>query len=137
MYKKIEELNPASRGVDLLVKVIEISPSKEVTTKDGKTHNVAEVLVGDETGCVLLSLWDESIEKVKVGQTLSIKNGYVSLFRGSIRLNVGRYGSMELASEDLQYVNKENNISNRSYNQKIPEFKPLFRNDYSRKRRRR
>jgi hypothetical protein len=44
---------------------------------------------------------------------------------------------MELASEDLQYVNKENNISNRSYNQKIPEFKPLFRNDYSRKRRRR
>jgi replication factor A1 len=137
MYKKIEELNPASRGVDLLVKVIEISPSKEVTTKDGKTHNVAEVLVGDETGCVLLSLWDESIEKVKVGQTLSIKNGYVSLFRGSIRLNIGRYGSMELASEDLQYVNKENNISNRSYNQKIPEFKPLFRNDYSRKRRRR
>jgi replication factor A1 len=137
MNKKIEELNPASRGVDLLVKVIEISPSKEVTTKDGKTHNVAEVLVGDETGCVLLSLWDESIEKVKVGQTLSIKNGYVSLFRGSIRLNIGRYGSMELASEDLQYVNKENNISNRSYNQKIPEFKPLFRNDYSRKRRRR
>ncbi|RZN55896.1 MAG: single-stranded DNA-binding protein [Candidatus Methanomethylicota archaeon] len=137
MYKKIEELNPASRGVDLLVKVIEISPSKEVTTKDGKTHNVAEVLVGDETGCVLLSLWDESIEKVKVGQTLSIKNGYVSLFRGSIRLNIGRYGSMELASEDLQYVNKENNISNRSYNQKIPEFRPLFRNDYSRKRRRR
>jgi len=137
MNKKIEELNPASRGVDLLVKVIEISPSKEVTTKDGKTHNVAEVLVGDETGCVLLSLWDESIEKVKVGQTLSIKNGYVSLFRGSIRLNIGRYGSMELASEDLQYVNKENNISNRSYNQKIPEFKPLFRNDYSRKRKRR
>ncbi len=137
MYKKIEELNPVSKGIDLLVKVIEINPSKEVTTKDGKTHNVAEVLVGDETGCVLLSLWDENIEKVKVGQTLSIKNGYVSLFRGSIRLNIGRYGSMEVVSKDLPYINKENNISNRSYDQKIPEFKPLFRNDYSKKRRRR
>ncbi|MCC6013656.1 MAG: single-stranded DNA-binding protein [Candidatus Verstraetearchaeota archaeon] len=136
MNKKIEELSPGSRGINLLVKVLEVNPSKEVKTKDGKTHNVAEVLVGDETGCVILSLWDENIEKVKVGQTISIKNGYVSLFKGSIRLNIGRYGKLEVSTEDLPYINKENNISSRPYGQRIPRFKPLFENNFSKKRRR-
>ncbi|MCQ5361907.1 MAG: single-stranded DNA-binding protein [Candidatus Methanomethylicia archaeon] len=135
--KKIEELNPASRGVDVLVKILEINPSKEVSTKDGSSHNVAEALVGDETGCVLLSLWDDDIQRVKVGQTVSIKNGYVTLFRGSIRLNVGRYGTLELASEDIPQVNMDNNISNRSYDQQVPKFRPLYRDDYKGRFRRR
>ncbi|MGQ9759019.1 MAG: hypothetical protein ACUVQ5_00370 [Candidatus Methanomethylicaceae archaeon] len=128
--KKIEELNPASRGVDVLVKVLELNPSREVSTRDGTPHSVAEALVGDETGCVLLSLWDNDIQKVQVGQTISIKNGYVSLFRGSIRLNIGRYGTMELSSEEISQINTENNISNRSYDQQVPRFRPLYRDDY-------
>ncbi|MDH5807279.1 MAG: hypothetical protein QXW62_05510 [Candidatus Methanomethylicaceae archaeon] len=135
--RKIEDLNPASRRIDLLVKVLEISPIKEVSTKDGKKHNVVEVLVGDNTGCVLMSLWDNDINKVKVGQTISIKNAYITLFRGSMRLNIGKYGSIELSKEEINEVNMENNISNRSYNQQIPRFRPLYGNDYKKSRRRR
>jgi replication factor A1 len=135
--KKIEELNPASRGVDVLVKILEVNPSREVSTRDGSSHSVAEALVGDETGCVLLSLWDDDIQRVKVGQTVSIKNGYVTLFRGSIRLNVGRYGTLEPATEDIPQVNMDNNISNRSYDQQVPKFRPLYRDDYKGKFRRR
>ncbi|MCQ5374144.1 MAG: single-stranded DNA-binding protein [Candidatus Methanomethylicia archaeon] len=135
--KKIEELNPASRGVDVLVKILEVNPSREVSTRDGSSHSVAEALVGDETGCVLLSLWDDDIQRVKVGQTVSIKNGYVTLFRGSIRLNVGRYGTLEPATEDITQVNMDNNISNRSYDQQVPKFRPLYRDDYKGKFRRR
>ncbi len=135
--KKIEELHPASRGVDVLVKILEVNPSREVSTRDGSSHSVAEALVGDETGCVLLSLWDDDIQRVKVGQTVSIKNGYVTLFRGSIRLNVGRYGTLELASEEIPQVNMDNNISNRSYDQQVPKFRPLYRDDYKGKFRRR
>lgn len=135
--RKIEDLNPASRGVDLLVKVLEISPAKEVSTRDGRKHNVAEVLVGDDSGCILMSLWDDNISKVKVGQTISIKNAYITLFKGSMRLNIGKYGSMEPSKEELTEVNMENNISNRSYNQQVPRFRPLYGNDYKKSRRRR
>ncbi|MDI9644207.1 MAG: single-stranded DNA-binding protein [Candidatus Verstraetearchaeota archaeon] len=134
--KKIEELNPASRSVDLLVKVLEVNPPREVSTKDGSQHRVAEVLVGDSTGCVLMSLWDSDIEKVQAGQSFWIRNGYVSLFRGNIRLNTGRYGTIEPSEEDVA-ANTENNISNRSYDQKIPKFRPLFHDDSRRGRRRR
>lgn len=135
--RKIEELNPGSRSVDLLVKVLEINPPREVSTKDGGRHMVAEALVADSTGCVLLSLWDSDIDKIKVDQNLSIKNGYISLFRGSMRLNTGKYGSIEISTDDIGAVNSENNISNRSYDQHIPKFRPLYHDDNRRGRGRR
>ncbi|MGF3499520.1 MAG: single-stranded DNA-binding protein [Candidatus Methanosuratincola sp.] len=133
--KKIEELNPASRSVDILVKVLEIAPPREVSTKDGSQHRVSEVLVGDPTGCVLMSLWDSDVEKVEVGKSIWVRNGYISLFRGNMRLNTGRYGAIEPSEEEVT-ANTENNISNRSYDQKIPKFRPLFHDDSRRGRRR-
>ena len=135
--KKIEELNPGSRSVDVLVKVLEINPPRDVSTKDGSTHKVAEALVGDPSGCILLSLWDNDIEKIKADQNISIKNGYVTLFRGNMRLNTGRYGTIEATTEEVGTINKDNNISSRSYDQHIPKFRPLYHDDDRRGRGRR
>ncbi len=135
--KKVEELNPGSRSVDLLVKVQEIGAPRDVSTKDGASHRVAEAVVGDETGTVLLSLWDNDIERVKPNQTYFIKNGYVTLFRGNMRLNIGKYGTLEESAEQITQVNTENNISARSYDQHIPKFRPLYQDDDRRFGRRR
>lgn len=124
--KKVDELNPGSRAVDVLVKILELNPSRQVSTKDGSVHNVAEAVVADDTASVILSLWDDDIGRVQVGKTIAIKNGYITLFRGTMRLNVGRYGTMEDTAEALETVNTENNISNRSYDQQIPKFRPLY-----------
>jgi len=62
-------------------------------------HRVADALVGDETGCVVLTLWDDNIDKVNEEATLQITNGYVNLFRGNMRLNIGRYGSFQILEE--------------------------------------
>ena len=86
--------------------------------RDYSEHKVAEALVGDETGCVYLNLWDDNIEKVKEGEVISIKNGYVNLFRGNMRLNIGRYGSFETVTEpQITNVNTENNVSSKQYEQ--------------------
>jgi replication factor A1 len=44
-----------------------------------------------------------------------IKNGYTTLFRGSIRLNVGRYGELGPSEEDVGEIKEDNNISDRNY----------------------
>jgi replication factor A1 len=81
-------------------------------------------LVGDETGCVYLTLWDDNIEKVNDGDTIKVGNGYVSLFRGNMRLNVGRYGTLEVAKEALAgEVNTENNMSSKVYEQERRPFR--------------
>lgn len=113
---KVADLTPRSRRVNVTVKVVSKNPVRDVVSRrDGTPHRVTEALVGDETGVVLLTLWNEDIEKVGEDDVLSISNGYVSLFRGSMRLNVGRYGTLEISEETIESVNTENNMSEKFF----------------------
>lgn len=116
MPVKVEGLSPSSRGVDVRVKIVSKgAPRETVSRTDGTTHRVADILVGDETGCIYLTAWDENIERINEGETIEVKNGYVSLFRGSMRLNIGRRGSFEISEEKITEPNTENNLSDRQF----------------------
>jgi len=121
---KIGELSPQSRAVNILAKVISKSEVRNIPTgKDGQPHKVSDALVADETGCVYLTLWDDNIDKVKDGDTIAIKNGYINLFKGNMRLNIGRYGTLEISDQALAgEVNTENNVSNQVYEQPRRSF---------------
>jgi replication factor A1 len=114
---KVSELTPTSRAVNVVAKVVSKSEVRNIATgRDGAPHRVCDALVGDETGCVYLTLWDDNIEKVNEEDTVSVKNGYINLFRGNMRLNVGRYGTLEKAEQALEgEVNTENNLSTKVY----------------------
>jgi len=116
---KVGELTPSSKAVNVVAKVVSKGEVRSTTSgRDYSPHKVVDALVGDETGCVYLNLWDANIDKVKEGDVLKIKNGYVNLFRGNIRLNIGRYGSFEVVAEPLvKEVNTENNVSSKQYEQ--------------------
>jgi len=122
---KVGELSPSSRAVNVLAKVVSKSEVRNITAgRDGEPHKVSDALVGDETGCVYLTLWDDNIEKVNEGDTVNVKNGYMNLFRGNMRLNVGRYGTLEVAEQALAgEVNTENNMSNQVYEQPRRPFR--------------
>ncbi len=120
---KVEALSPQSRQVNVSVKIVQKGEIRETFSRsDGAPHRVSDVLVGDETGAVYMSLWDDNIEKVNEGDSIDIKNGYVSLFRGSMRLNIGRYGKFEPAATPVGDVNTENNLSNKMYEQERRSF---------------
>lgn len=114
---KIGDLTTYSRGVNTTVKVISKTEPREVTSRsDQSSHQVCEALVADETGSVYMTLWDDTIDSVNEEQVLKISNGYVNLFRGSMRLNIGRYGSFETVDEaPFEDVNLDNNLSSKQY----------------------
>ena len=116
---KVSELTPNSREVNVIVKVANKGQTRDVTSgRDYSIHKVADALVGDETGSLYLTLWDDNVSKVNEGDTISIKNGYINLFRGSMRLNIGRYGTLEpVAESPIAEVNTENNLSSKQYEQ--------------------
>ena len=133
---KVETLNPRSRGINTVVKVVSKSEVRNVTGRGGP-HTVADALVGDETGCIYLTLWDDTIGQIDEEETISITNGYVNLFRGNMRLNIGRYGSFEVLEESpIEEVNTENNLSLKQYEQERRPYRPRYegRRDYSRRR---
>ena len=114
---KVGELTPTSRAVNVIAKTVSKSEVRNIAAgRDGAPHRVSDALVGDDTGCVYLTLWDDNIEKVKEGDTVNVKNGYINLFRGNMRLNVGRYGTLEIAEQPFEgEVNTENNLSSKVY----------------------
>ncbi len=116
---KVGELTPQSRAVNITAKVVSKTEIREIPMgRDGAAHKVSDALVGDDTGVVYLTLWDDNIEKVNDGDSIRIENGYVTLFKGNIRLNIGKYGKLEPAKEPLSVeVNTENNVSSKAYEQ--------------------
>lgn len=92
---KIKELRNGMRKIDLVAKVLEISEPREVVSKfDGRVYRVADAVIGDDTGTIKLSLWNEQIGRIKVNDMIKIENGYVRTFRGEKQLNVGRFGKL-------------------------------------------
>lgn len=110
---KIKDLNQYSRGVSLVVKVDKKTETRTVTVRsDNSEHRVCEALIADDTGAVYVSLWDDQIDEIQPEMFLAIRNSYMNAFRGSMRLNLGRYGSFEILEEaPFEEVNLENNIS--------------------------
>ena len=89
----IRDLKPGMGNVNIKVKVSNISKSKQIITGAGVDHEIVELEVQDETGSITVVLWDDKIIPIKVGDTLQIKNGFVTSFKGVWRINVGKYGN--------------------------------------------
>jgi len=108
----VAELKPRMKNVTISFKVVEAGEVREVTSRnDGETHKVADVTVADSTGCVQVPLWDDAIENAVPGTTYTLKNGYTGLFRGNLRLNVGKFGELSEAETAIEEVNLENDMS--------------------------
>ena len=129
---KVGDLTPQSKAVNVTAKVVSKTEIREIPMgRDGSPHKVSDALVGDETGVVYVTLWDDNIEKVNENDTIRVENGYVTLFKGNIRLNIGKYGKLEPAKEPLTVeVNTENNVSSKAYEQERRPYRGGGRGGY-------
>ena len=93
---KIHELRDGMRRVDVEGSITDKSEPRTVSLRTGGQANVADCTLQDDSGSIKLSLWDDMIEQVKTGDTVKVENGYTNSFRGEIRLNVGRYGKLQV-----------------------------------------
>ncbi len=108
----VAELKPRMKNVTISFKVMETGEEREVSSRDsGDSHRVLDAVVGDSTGIVAVPLWDANIDNVTVGSTYTLKNGYTGLFRGNLRLNIGRYGELSEAEDDIEEVNMDVDMS--------------------------
>jgi replication factor A1 len=108
----VAELKPQMKNVTTHFKVISIGEEREIESRnDGSSHRVCDITVGDASGTVQVPLWDDAIDDIEEGTTYNLTNGYTGLFRGNLRLNVGRYGKLERAEEAIEEVNMEVDMS--------------------------
>lgn len=92
---KITELQPKQNKVEIEASIISISSIREYN-KEGKVGRIANAVLQDDTGNIKLTLWNEEIDKVRPGNIIHIRNGYVNEWQGEKQLMVGRFGNLEI-----------------------------------------
>jgi replication factor A1 len=119
---KVRDLTPNSKQVNVLAKVLNVGEPKEVMGKFGDPRKVCEAVVGDDTATIILSLWNEQIGSIQKDEVVLIDNGYVSLVRGHMRLNVGRYGNLTKSTEAIAEVNQSLDMSQQEFESERRSF---------------
>lgn len=105
---KIDELLPGMRRVNVVGKVIGLSPVRTFN-RSGKEGKVVNLTIADETSNVKTVLWDVNhiglIEKKEIveGKVIEILNGAM---RGN-ELHLGSFSEIKLSNEVLESINTE------------------------------
>lgn len=106
---KAKNIIPGMRSVDFLGRITRIMEPREFERK-GKKGRVVNIFLGDDTGSIRLSLWDNETELVagdkglREGDIVRVTKGWVKKdYQGGPEIRLGKSGTLEGAkdSEDI------------------------------------
>ena len=101
----ISDLTGQMGTVDLLAYVLAKGPLQEVKRATGETTKVARLIIGDETGIVSLSLWDDKAElvsQIDEGESVELSGLSIRERLGEINLSLGRSGGLQKSSRKFE-----------------------------------
>ncbi|MFC7325771.1 single-stranded DNA binding protein [Halorubrum rutilum] len=111
---RVEDLSLGAADVDLVGQVLDTDSIRTFDRDDGSEGRVANLTVGDETGRVRVTLWDDKAdltEEFEPGEVVEVGDGYVRERDGDLELHVGDRGTVERVDEDVEYVPETTDIA--------------------------
>jgi len=92
---------------ELVARMGKVELTGTITKKDdprtfdkfGKPGKVANAKIKDDSGEVTLTLWNDQVDQVNVGDVVAVHNGWVSEYRGELQLSTGKFGTLELTGK--------------------------------------
>ena len=103
----VESLSLGQSDVNLRGVVLATDEVRTFDRDNGSEGRVSNLTVGDETGRVRVTLWDEQADRateLEAGQSVEIVDGYVREREGSLELHVGDRGAVEELEESVEFV---------------------------------
>jgi len=102
----IDALTMGQSDVALRGRVLGTEEVRTFQRDDGSEGQVANLTLGDETGRIRVTLWDDRAPraaKLDEGATVEIVDGYVREREGEIELHVGDRGRVDETEESVEY----------------------------------
>ncbi|WP_330630788.1 single-stranded DNA binding protein [Halocatena halophila] len=103
----IESLSMGQSDVTLTARLLGTEPVRTFERDDGSEGKVSNLVVGDETGRIRVTLWDDqadTAETLTTGESIEIVDGYVRERDGDLELHVGSRGSIDEIDEEISFV---------------------------------
>jgi replication factor A1 len=110
----VDDLSLGLSDVNLRGKLLDTDTVRTFDRDDGSQGKVSNLTVGDETGRVRVTLWDERAdlaEELDPGISVEVVDGYVRERDGSLELHVGNRGAVEEIEEDVEYAPESTDIA--------------------------
>ncbi|GAB3703324.1 single-stranded DNA binding protein [Halorubrum pallidum] len=111
---RVDDLSLGASDVDLVGQVLDTDAVRTFDRDDGSEGRVANLTVGDETGRVRVTLWDDKADladEFAAGEVVEVGDGYVRERDGDLELHVGDRGTVERVDEDVEYVPETTDIA--------------------------
>ena len=113
----IKDLYIGAKEVTLESRVLNISPTKQFTKKDGSSFSLRTITVYDNNSTASVKLWDEKanlpgLEDLKPGDLIKIIKAYVkSDLTGAPTINIGSGASIETSQSESDIVSIDSKIT--------------------------
>jgi len=91
---KISEAKPNSNATLEAVEVVSKGEVRQFA-KFGKDGRVCTCTIKDGSGEMQMTLWNDEVESVDVGDKLKITDGWVKEWNGNMQISAGRSGKVE------------------------------------------
>ncbi|MDR1992301.1 MAG: hypothetical protein LBQ98_02205 [Nitrososphaerota archaeon] len=98
---KIEDLRVGMKKINVSAEVIEVAEPSKVHTQFRDNAVVSNAIIQDDSGQILLCLWDQQINTIHAGDCIEVKNAHVAMFKGERQLRLGKNGSISILEEPL------------------------------------
>lgn len=96
----IKDLQARQGNVNLTLEIIEKAAPREFE-KFGKKGRVCNAKAKDDTGSITLTLWNDDVDAVGVGDKIEIENGWVSEWQGELQLGTGKFGKLKVVEKGV------------------------------------
>ena len=118
----VESLSLGQSDVNLRGVVLDTGTVRTFSRDDGSEGRVSNLTLGDETGRVRVTMWDERAdraEELEPGATVEVVDGYVREREGSLELHVGSRGAIEGVEESVTFVPEATDIGSLEIGQTV------------------
>ena len=119
---RVEDLSLGLSDVNLKGRILDVGTVRTFDRNDGSEGRVSNLALGDPTGRIRVTLWDEKadrVEELAAGQSVEVVDGYVRERDGSLELHVGSRGAIEELDEDIEYVPETTTIASLEIGQTV------------------
>ncbi|MHB9287011.1 single-stranded DNA binding protein [Halobacteriales archaeon Cl-PHB] len=102
----VEGLTMGQSDVTLTGLVLATDEVRTFDRDDGSEGRVSNLTLGDETGRVRVTLWDERADRataLEAGEAVEVVDGYVKERDGDLELHVGESGAVETVDDPVDY----------------------------------
>lgn len=105
---KIADIKNGMGSINVIGRLLDISDIRTFNKKDGSKGRVGNITIGDDTGKIRITLWDEKTDKMaelRLGDAVEVINGYAreNNFNQQVEIQIGNHSLLKKTETSVKY----------------------------------